>query len=316
MPSVTAPAHRVLVAGWFALAEGEASAGALLARDVVARWLRDAGVDVEVAAAAELGDGVDLEEVDPSRYSHLLFVCGPLTGRPVARLLDRFAHCRALACGVSLVDAALAARFDVVLPRDGAGRRGRADLAFGARLARVPVVGVVGSSGAPSTPGRRTRAIEDLFHRHVLARIDVNTRLDPLGTQRVSAQVTSVLARCDVVVTTRLDGLVLALQAGVPALGLDPFGGRAKVSAQAQAIGWPAWLSAEDTLAASLVDEAFCWCLSPAAERLALRTRERARTEVGALGERVLAALDGDGDSARRERLLVEREMSLDHPGG
>jgi polysaccharide pyruvyl transferase WcaK-like protein len=51
-----------------------------------------------------------------------------------------------------------------------------------------------------------------------------------------------VIARADVVVTTRLHGLVLALKQGVPVLAVDPVAGGARVATQAAAWGWPVLL--------------------------------------------------------------------------
>jgi Polysaccharide pyruvyl transferase len=51
-----------------------------------------------------------------------------------------------------------------------------------------------------------------------------------------------VIARADVVVTTRLHGLVLALTQGMPVLAVDPVAGGAKVATQAAAWGWPVLL--------------------------------------------------------------------------
>ena len=52
-----------------------------------------------------------------------------------------------------------------------------------------------------------------------------------------------MIGRADVVVTTRLHGLVLALKQGVPALAVDPVAGGAKVAAQAAVWGWPVLLA-------------------------------------------------------------------------
>lgn len=288
--------ERVLVVGWFGFLHGEATAGDLLARTVAARWLLDAGISFDLASSPVLGDGVTPDTVDPRRYTHLLFLCGALVGWQVAELLDRFAHCRTVACGVSVVDKEIADRFDVVIARDAPGLARHADLAFAAPLERVPLVAVV-HTPAPDEhlEGRHKDvhdAIEELFANRTLARVGVDTRIDPTTPDgRSPAQAATVLGRCDVVVTTRLHGLVLALRAGVPTLAVDPIAGGAKLSAQAQAIGWPAWLSAEDALEPERLDEALAWCLSPAAERLARRTSDRARREALALGTEALAAL-------------------------
>ncbi|MDQ0773489.1 polysaccharide pyruvyl transferase WcaK-like protein [Streptomyces aurantiacus] len=65
----------------------------------------------------------------------------------------------------------------------------------------------------------------------------------------------------DLVLTTRLHGLVLALRTGTPVLAVDPVRGGAKLSAQAGALRWPALLGAEQLSHASL-DRWWTWCLS------------------------------------------------------
>ena len=73
---------------------------------------------------------------------------------------------------------------------------------------------------------------------------------------RSPAEVESLIARMDVVVTTRLHGLVLALKNGVPAIAVDTVAGGAKVTRQAEALGWSHVYPAEglepETLAAAL----------------------------------------------------------------
>ena len=54
-----------------------ATAGDLLARDVVCRWLRESGVPHDVALAPPFRGGVDWRAVDPRAYRHVVFVCGP-----------------------------------------------------------------------------------------------------------------------------------------------------------------------------------------------------------------------------------------------
>jgi hypothetical protein len=74
----------------------------------------------------------------------------------------------------------------------------------------------------------------------------------------------SLVSRLDVVITTRLHGLVLALRAGVPALAVDPVAGGGKVTAQARAWRWPGILAAEDTADRARLNALWDWCLSAA----------------------------------------------------
>src|SRR5439155_3667805 len=122
-------AVRALVAGWFSVANGGATAGDLLVRDVVCGWLRQAGIEHDVAQERALGPGVDWFRVSPARYSDVIVTCGPVgPGLAVTDIPARFPHCRRLAVGVSLIGDPAAAPFDVLLERDGPGPA-RPDLA-------------------------------------------------------------------------------------------------------------------------------------------------------------------------------------------
>jgi hypothetical protein len=95
------------------------------------------------------------------------------------------------------------------------------------------------------------------------ARVELETRLDSHDWRLCATpgQFESVLSRMDLVVTDRLHGLVLALRGGVPALAVDPVEGGAKVTAQADACGWPA-LVPVDRLTPRRLDHWWQWCLT------------------------------------------------------
>jgi hypothetical protein len=122
---------------WFTFIRGEATASDLLARDTVQRWLREEGIAYDTTMSPVLG-GPSLDEVDSSRYTHLLFVCGPAAGRQVDDLLTRFPHCVKVAVGVSEVDTTPPG-FDVLITRDGPDGD-RPDLSDGRRVADVEAV--------------------------------------------------------------------------------------------------------------------------------------------------------------------------------
>jgi polysaccharide pyruvyl transferase WcaK-like protein len=86
--------------------------------------------------------------------------------------------------------------------------------------------------------------------------------------------VQALIARADVVLTTRLHGLVLALAQGVPAVAVDPICGGAKVLAQARVLDWPACLTV-DALEDAALKRDFEWCLT-------LEARQRAQASVAA----------------------------------
>ncbi len=234
---------KALLAGWFSFEQMGASAGDLLARDVVRDWLDGAGVAYDVALAPPFAGGVDWRSVDADDYTHVVFVCGPVgNGEPLAGLLERFRGRRLVGVDVTMLDDLERWNpFDVLLERDSS-RTTRPDLAFLAPPRRVPVVGVVLIDAQPEYGDGDLHepadaAIERVLAAREVVTIRVDTRLDT--NDQTAAEVESLIARTDAVLTTRLHGLVLALKNGVPAVAIDTVAGGSKVSRQAAVLGWP-----------------------------------------------------------------------------
>lgn len=247
---------RVLVTGWPSFVHGEATAGDVLAMEAVRRGLAEAGVECRLAWSPVFRPGgLHLDRADPASYTHLVFACGPLHGPQIEELHRRYAGCVRIAVGVSVIDPddPAVAGFDAVLARDTPAAAPRHDLAALPATPSVPVVGVVLAPGQREYGGRGLherveRELADWLGARECARLPLDTRLDPrdwrlFGT---AAELESVLRRLDLVVTTRLHGLVLALKNGVPAIAVDPVGGGAKVTAQARAWSWPAVITVPD----------------------------------------------------------------------
>ncbi|NAZ88698.1 hypothetical protein GTR00_21780, partial [Kineococcus sp. T90] len=109
---------RVLLIGWSSVLHGEATAGDLLSAEAVARRLRADGAEVDLAYSPAVlraqgprggvlyEDEQEVLHVDPDAYAHVVWACGPLTGRPVERVHERFPRARRLAVGVSVLDPA------------------------------------------------------------------------------------------------------------------------------------------------------------------------------------------------------------------
>lgn len=267
---------RILLSGWPSFLHGEATAGDVLSMDRVHQELVDAGLPVEVAWSPVFRPGaLGLDDADPVRYTHLVFVCGPAHGRQVEWLHSRFARCHRIAVGVTVIDPADPAvtGFHRVLARDGQGSEplhDRRDLSSSAPPGQVPVVGVILAPGQHEYGQRRRH---DLVHERLAtwlaeqdcARIPVDTRLDPRSWCHAATptQLDSLLGRLDAVLTTRLHGLVLPLRLGVPVIAVDPVEGGGKVSAQARAWSWPALVTAEGLLRGNAeLRQWWRWCLS------------------------------------------------------
>lgn len=297
---------RILVTGWFSFTDGEATAGDLLALTAVLDTLRKAGHTADVAWSPGFRpESLLLEDVEPERYSHLVFVCGPLSGQQVATLHDRYRHCRRIAVGVSVVDRhdPASVGFDLILARDGTSQGPQLDLAAAVPVndgqAAVPVTGIALKVGQDEYGPRRR-------HEMVVARltswlnlkrcapVELETRLDSWNWRLCSTEdaMTALIGKLDLVVTMRVHGLALALRAGIPALAIDPVCGGGKITAQAQAWRWPAVVAAERTADLGLLDHWWDWCTSPPGRQLAAQTASGNRCDahplltalVGALG--------------------------------
>lgn len=308
---------RVLVTGWPSFRHGEATAGDVLAMEAVRRTLAAAGIPYDLAWSPVFRPGGHtLPQAPPGRYSHLVFCCGPLHGPQVAGLHRRYARCRRIAVGVSVIDPAdpAAAGFHAILARDGTGGSPRRDLAAGVGVPPVPVAGVCLAPGQREYGERRrhdevTAGLGAWLEGQECARVVLDTRLDPRGWRNhaTPSQVEAIIRRLDVVVTTRLHGLVLALKNGVPALAIDPVAGGAKVSAQARAWDWPAVITTGGRVGAGELDRQWRWCLSREAAERADTARLAARD--GAAGPHS-AGLTED-----LLRLLGPRAAAPAHPG-
>ena len=277
---------KVLVAGWFSFEEMGATAGDLMSRDLACEWIERSGLAYDVAHAHPFTGGVNWQSVDPENYSHVVFVCGPFgNGPPVVEFLDRFAGRKMIGLNLSMLqDLNEWNPFDLLLERDSSARA-HPDMAFLSRQPRVPIVGVVLIHPQPEYGKRDVQvqanaAIQRLVARRELSAVSIDTRLDINSTGlRTAAEIESLIARMDVVLTTRLHGTVLALKNGVPVVAVDPVAGGAKICRQAATIGWPIVLDGESATDEQL-EGAFDFCLTAEARDQARQCAAQATTEI------------------------------------
>jgi hypothetical protein len=240
---------RVLVTGWFSFDEVIATVGDELGVDVVVGWLTELGIDHDVAWAPYLGRGPHWRDLDPTGYTHLVFVSGPLMDMPlVQELTAAFAHAQRWAVNVSIVPDDASGLFHQVWARDAPGLS-RPDLAIDTRTPDVPVVAVA-FAPAQEEYGSRNQAehvraaIEGWLRARGMPWFELDMDLFDKPYERFPSQVEALIRRADVVVSMRLHALVLGLAHGVPVVACDAVVGGAKVSAQAAALGWPVVLRA------------------------------------------------------------------------
>jgi glycosyltransferase involved in cell wall biosynthesis len=297
---------RALVAGWFSFREGHATAGDVLAGEVACDWLKQAGFEVDLAMVEPVGRGCDWRSADPARYSHVVFVCGPFQrGELEIEFLSRFVRCTLIGLDLSmLLPLETWNPFDYLIERDS-NRATHPDIAFAAHGARVPIVGIcrVEAYDAASV-NEADAAIDRLVASSGMVPVNIDTRLDENSTGlRNAAEIESLLARMDVVVTTRLHGLVLALKHGVPVVAIDPEPGGAKVRRQAQVLQWPTVFTvaeASDTGLRAALD----FCLTDAARERANASRLHAASLLAGMRRDFIGALTDSTmvEAARRKR--------------
>ncbi|MGF7216166.1 hypothetical protein GGR92_002331 [Spirosoma lacussanchae] len=269
---------KVLIAGWFSFEHGHPTAGDIMALNSTTAWVEEAGLPYDVAFDPPFTGGVNWRTVEPTWYSHVVFVCGPFEqGNYEADFLSRFTNCRLIGLNLSmLVPLNRWNPFDLLLERNSTATV-RPDIVF---LAREPLVPVIGICLVEPYPGAldavANQAINRLISTRHVAVVYIDTRLDTNSTHlRTPAEVESLIARVDVLVTTRLHGMVMALKNNVPVLAIDPEAGGAKIVAQAQKIGWPVVFQA-DALDDHELNNAFDYCLTEQARKKALACKHQA----------------------------------------
>jgi hypothetical protein len=72
---------KALVAGWFSFEGAGATAGDLLAKDLVCEWLQHAGFSYDVALGPPFSGGVDWMSVNPDEYHTSFSFVVPFTSR-------------------------------------------------------------------------------------------------------------------------------------------------------------------------------------------------------------------------------------------
>jgi polysaccharide pyruvyl transferase WcaK-like protein len=96
----------------------------------------------------------------------------------------------------------------------------------------------------------------------------------------------------DVVLTSRLHGLVLALKNGVPAIAIDSVAGGHKVSRQAETLGWK-WIFLAESIDDASLREAYTSCLKGESREMARACTARAEATLQATRDAFFTSLLG-----------------------
>lgn len=290
--------------------------------DIVRYWLDELGLSYDVAPFAEsvrkkMPGAGDLSKIDPGAYSHLVMICGPVWKEQLEALhidLNKFQHCVRIGINLSLLVPPQSWNpFDLLLERDSA-QAVRPDLTLLADTGTSPVVGRCMVRKQSSYTGREhhqeaLRLFDDVIRRRDFAVLDLDTRWyrDQNGL-KTPAHFISALQRVDLLFTNRLHGLVYGIKAGVPVIAIDAIEGGAKVTAQANAIGWPQCIPINEATPERL-DEAVNWCLSPVARETARSCRNEVLPALGELKLKFMGSVFSTLISHQR-RVVGARKIS------
>jgi len=291
LPEAGAP-RRILLAGPFSYPNWGATFGDTEALLAVENWLRERGVPFDVARHPRNGaGGLDIQTLDPKDYDTFIFICGPWFDLNRDHLVPRFAHCRKI--GVNLSILVEEPGFDAIFPRDDGGVH-NPDLVFQTPPSdAVPLAGLIFAPRQMEYQSLQrhdhvsTIVLDYLDHAAIdFIRMDTIYRDNATGFTTVR-QFENVIRRVDLVLSSRLHGLVFALKNRVPAIAIDPIAGGGKVSAQARAVEWPYVLDGS-TLDAAQIADAVAACLDPGVGRHLAHSADIAGHRIDAIKHRFL----------------------------
>ena len=297
---------KTLVAGWFSFEGCNVTAGDLMARDLTCAWLEEAGFPYDIALAKPFVGGVDWKTIDPTDYPQVVFVCGPFPLDTYTKgFVERFNHCRLVGLDLSMLESPdVWNPFDILIERDSS-RCSNPDITFLCKDKKVPVVGLIlvhpqVEYGERSKHHLAYDAIQSFISSHEMVVVPIDTGLDPNTTNlRNSVELESLIARMDLVITTRLHGTALSIKNGVPVIAIDAIAGGAKVSQQAKAIGWDICLTI-DQLSDDTLQHAFDYCLTQDARLKVERCRLNAVQKVEAVKDKFISLVTNPNTPSER----------------
>ncbi|MCA0029721.1 capsular polysaccharide synthesis protein [Mesorhizobium sp. B263B2A] len=263
---------RPILLCWYGSLKDNGTIGDLYAVQSVAARMKASGFNfrhLTASAAFEIsGERVALEELDYCDYATLVFVCGPvIKDHPIVEtVIRRFPSVRKIGVSVSLFDRNhinYVQPFDVVLAREGGGQRFE-DVAILAPSRVTPkrmrgpneqlVVGLVlrgeqGEYGPENSLHDRTSAltahvIEGLAANYQVKTVEIEHHLTRSG--RAPAEIEALYLSCDLVLTSRFHGAVLAMRNEVPFIAIDQIRGGGKLTSLLSVSGWPFVYRIED----------------------------------------------------------------------
>jgi hypothetical protein len=263
-----------IIVGWWGSIEMSPTAGDKLAVDAVVNALSTTITEIHVSSLTPYKHNKALtipwQKTVATDYALFVFVCGPLvfSSKSLCKMLRHYNSCKRVAIGVSIInvnDPLLTEYFDGIIPRDMSGPHSKYKETFDVALAalsplphvsqRIPQsdkikIGCV-LRGNQSEYGERCwfqKAVELMHTLSTLPNVEIkqfDTVLIPklkYDTQRVLDNFSNL----DLVITTRMHGLLLSLSMGIPVIAMDQIEGGKKVTNISNKIEWDWCYSVKD----------------------------------------------------------------------
>jgi hypothetical protein len=294
LPWSRGPARRIMLVAWYGSFAGHGTIGDLRSLEAMVTHLVGRGHFVLHATAAPLticgAARVDWRYISTDVCDAILFVCGPIirSHPETAAFFARFDTAKLVGIGVSLFAEdhdERAQPFAKVFARQGEARcygdiaivaprnpRGMLPSANARLVVGLALRGEQGEYGTDVCMSQETGAfcavLVELLQDHGLASvITIENHLGRAGC--APAEIEALYAQCDLVVTTRFHGAVMALRAHVPFIAIDQIRGGAKVAPLLEQMGWPAVMRADQLGPLDLIREALCLLNQPQYPKLA-----------------------------------------------
>ena len=264
---------RILVT-WYGAFEGNGTIGDLLSLQSLTYFLQKKGYSFDTASHKKYtgvgGNLVNWEDVTPNKYKILIFVCGPILKNHyyLPQLFNKFSSCIKIGVGVSLFEKThfnYFNPFDHVFAREGTAQTFN-DIAIVAPgysnenlkkkkenekelVIGISLRGAQGEYGEENclhelTNELITKSVEILFQTRKGKVILIENHLARSGVD--PSEIENLYAQCDLVITSRLHGALLALRHFVPFIAIDQIKHGAKVYGILKNPLWPFVYKAEN----------------------------------------------------------------------
>lgn len=244
---------KIALCGWFSLEKGQATSGDIFCLNRVIAWLKEWGIQFEVIYSKKSG-GPGYASYNSKNFSSQIFVCGPIDGKyNIQTELFEWFEGKWYFWSNSVVDVYNRMDATNTLCRDGLVTT-YPDFSFLFSVPDRPFILTI-FRGAQKEYGLSncfhdtvSNIVNEFLQSHEYFYENLSTELDCSWHDmlRKSIAIEKFISCADIVITTRLHGLVHTLRSGRMAIAIDQIKGGAKVASLCRQIDYPYFILAEN----------------------------------------------------------------------